>query len=64
MKIFKILKVIAYTRNAGDRKRICLSDCFLIPYFIAKNKAEFNAVEQVNLDLLESLTRIYGSHRI
>ena len=45
MKIFKILKLVAYTRNAGDRKRICLSDCFLIPYFVAKSKEEFNNVE-------------------
>lgn len=60
MKIFKILKLVAYTRSVGDRKRICLTDCFLIPYLVAKSKNEFNISEQINLDLLENLTRIYG----
>jgi hypothetical protein len=64
MRIFRILKLIAFTRAAGEKKRICLSDCFLMPYFIAKAKQEFLLVEQLNLDLIENLARVYGSNRL
>ena len=64
LRIFKILKLIAFTRNCGERKNICLSDCFILPYFISKTRQEFTIVDHINLNLLETLTRIYGSARL
>ena len=38
MRIFRVLKLISFTRATGERKRVCLSDCFIIPYLTSKTK--------------------------
>ncbi|KAL4434750.1 hypothetical protein ABPG74_017170 [Tetrahymena malaccensis] len=64
VRIFRVLKIVAYTRNIGDTSRVSLADCFIVPFLMAKSKSEFTLIEKTNLDVIENLARFYGSLKL
>lgn len=64
IRIFRVLKIISYTRNIGDTSRISLADCFMVPLLMAKSKNEFKLIEKINLDVIENIARFYGSLKL
>lgn len=44
VRIFRVLKIVAFTRGIGDTSRISLADLFLTPLLMAKSKNEFELI--------------------
>lgn len=64
VRIFRVLKLIAFTRGIGDTTRVSLADCFITPFLVAKNRNEFEFIDGINLEVIESLARFYGSLKL